>query len=88
MQIGITYIPWEIAKGSVLARSDDLGPGDLYARFEDKGYSITFTREEVIARMPTPEEARGLMLPEGVPVLVVFIPASTKTDDPSRSPSS
>ena len=72
MQIGVTYIPWEIAKGSVLARSDELGPGDLYARFEDKGYSITFTREEVIARMPTPEEARGLMLPEGVPVLVVL----------------
>lgn len=72
MQIGITYIPWEIAKGSVLARSDDLGPGDLYARFEDKGYLITYTREEVTARMPTPEEANGLMLPEGVPVLVVL----------------
>lgn len=72
MQIGITYIPWEIAKGSVLARNDDLGPGDLYARFEDQGYLITYTREEVTARMPTPEEANGLMLPEGVPVLVVL----------------
>jgi len=72
MQIGITYIPWEIAKGSVLARNDELGPGDLYARFEDKGYRIAFTREEVTARMPTREEARGLMLPDGVPVLVVL----------------
>ena len=31
MQIGITYIPWDIAKGSALARSDDLGPGSLRA---------------------------------------------------------
>lgn len=72
MQIGITYIPWDIAKGSVLARNDELGVGDLYARFEDKGHLITYTRDEVTARMPTPEEARGLMMPEGVPVLVVL----------------
>ncbi|MGL5826287.1 MAG: GntR family transcriptional regulator [Nocardioides sp.] len=72
MQVGVTYIPWEIAKGSVLARSDKLGPGDLYARFEEKGHLITYTREEVTARMPTPEETAGLMLPDGVPVLVVL----------------
>lgn len=72
MQIGITYVPWRIAEGSVLGESDDLGAGDLYARFEDEGYLITYTREEVTARMPTPEEAEGLQLPEGVPVLVVL----------------
>jgi len=71
MQIGTTYIPLEIAKGSELATGDNLGKGDLYARFEDKGHLITYTREEVTARMPTPDEARGLMLPDGVPVLVV-----------------
>lgn len=72
MQIGITYIPWEIAKGSVLALDDNLGKGDLYARFEEKGHMITYTREEVTARMPTAEEVSGLMLPNGVPVLVVL----------------
>lgn len=72
MQIGVTFIPWEIAKGSVLGRSDDLGHGDLYARLEDKGHLITYTREEVAARMPTYDEAKTLMLPEGVPVLVVL----------------
>jgi GntR family transcriptional regulator len=71
MQIGITYIPWQIAKDTELARSDHLGVGDLYARFEDLGYPICFTREEVTARMPTAEERSGLMMPEGVPVLVV-----------------
>lgn len=72
MQIGTTYIPWTIAEGSVLAESDDLGHGDLYARFEDAGHLITYTREEVTARMPTMAERTGLMLPEGVPVIVVL----------------
>lgn len=72
MQIGVTFIPWEIAKGSPLGRNDELGKGDLYARFEEKGHRITFTREEVTARMPTHDEARGLMLPDGVPVIVVL----------------
>jgi GntR family transcriptional regulator len=72
MQRGVTYIPWKIAKDSVLAVDDNLGVGDLYARFEERGHLLTCTREEVTARMPTPEERRGLMLPHGLPVLVVL----------------
>lgn len=72
MQIGVTYIPWDIAKGTEFAEGDNLGKGDLYARFSDLGHEITFTREEVTARMPSPEEVSGLRLPEGVPVLVVL----------------
>jgi GntR family transcriptional regulator len=71
VQLGVTYIPWEIARGSVLASGDELGPGDLYARFEDRGHLITHTREEVTARMPTPEEVAGLRMPDGVPVIVL-----------------
>lgn len=72
MQIGVTYVPWTIAKGTELGAGDRLGKGDLYARFSDLGYEITYTREEVMARMPTPDEANGLRLPDGVPVLVVL----------------
>ena len=69
MQVGVTYIPWTIAKGSVLGTSADMGKGSLYARFEERGHAITRIREEVSARMPTPDEARGLRIPDGVPVL-------------------
>lgn len=69
VQVGVTFIPWSIAGGSVLARSADLGPGSLYARFEDLGHLIVQMREEVSARMPTPAEALGLRIPPGVPVL-------------------
>ena len=72
MQVGVTYVPWSIAEGSELAEGDNLGKGDLYARFAELGHEITYTREEVTARMPTLEEADGLRLPEGVPVLVVL----------------
>jgi len=72
VQLGITYIPWEIAKGSVLAKSADMGKGSLYARFEELGHSLARIREEVSARMPTPEETHGLRIPDGVPVLDVL----------------
>lgn len=72
VQVGITYIPWEIAEGSVLATSAQMGKGSLYARFEDLGYPIARNREEVYARMPSPDEVKGLHIPEGVPVLDVL----------------
>jgi GntR family transcriptional regulator len=69
MQLGITYIPWALADGSVLSSSAHMGPGSLYGRFEDLGHEITHVREEVTARMPTHDEATGLRIPDGVPVL-------------------
>jgi GntR family transcriptional regulator len=72
VQLGITYIPWEIADGSVLATSAQMGKGSLYARFEELGHLITRSREEICARMPTPGEVEGLRIPEGVPVLDVL----------------
>lgn len=72
VQAGVTYIPWEIADGSVLATSAQMGKGSLYARFEDLGHTITSVREEVTARMPNPEEAQRLAIPDGVPVLDVL----------------
>lgn len=72
VQMGITYVPWPIAEGTPLATSANLGKGSLYARFEERGHRITRSREEVTARMPSPEESRGLNLPTGVPVLEVL----------------
>jgi GntR family transcriptional regulator len=72
VQIGITYIPWEIAEGTVLAKSADMGKGSLYGRFEDRGHRITSIREEISSRMPTPDETKGLKIPGGVPVIDVI----------------
>jgi GntR family transcriptional regulator len=81
VQVGVTYIPLPVAGEGVLATSADLGPGSLYARFEERGHPITQIREEVTARMPDPQEARGLEIPDGVPVLDVL---HTGIDDKGR----
>lgn len=78
VQVGYTYIPWPIAKGSVLTTSADMGKGSLYARFEERGHPIARVREEISSRMPTPEEERGLAIPPGVPVIDVL---HTSIDD-------
>ena len=72
VQVGVTFIPWTIAEDTPLATSAALGKGSLYARFEERGHRITRSREEVSARMPTPEEAQVLQLPSGVPILEVL----------------
>ncbi|MFC8044209.1 GntR family transcriptional regulator [Nocardia sp. NPDC057353] len=82
VQIGVTFIPWAIAEGSVLASSAQLGTGSLYARFEERGHRITRVREEVSARMPTPDEVRGLSIPDGVPVLEVLHTGIDEADLP------
>jgi GntR family transcriptional regulator len=72
MQVGVTYIPVDVAGDSPLATEKTLGPGSIYARFEDLGYPITRIREEISARMPNPEESTGLAIPPGVPVIEVL----------------
>ncbi len=82
MQLGITYIPVPVAGDGLLASSASLGPGSLYARFEERGWPIEKIREEVTARMPTPPEAALLNLPEGVPLLEVLHTGMTGDDVP------
>ncbi|MEU7616722.1 GntR family transcriptional regulator [Micromonospora rifamycinica] len=69
MQVGVTYIPTALVEGSPLASEKKLGRGSIYQRFEDLGYPIVRIREEVSARMPTPDEVKGLSIPPGVPVI-------------------
>ncbi|BCJ28289.1 GntR family transcriptional regulator [Actinocatenispora sera] len=82
VQVGVTFIPWAIADGSVLATSANMGKGSLYARFEDLGHPLTRIREEISARMPTPEEVAGLVIPDGVPVLEVLHTGIDDNGDP------
>ncbi|MEV0842227.1 GntR family transcriptional regulator [Actinocatenispora sera] len=82
VQAGVTYIPLDVAADSVLATSAKMGKGSLYARFQERGYTLTRIREEISARMPTPEEAERLQVPDGVPVLVVVHTGLDQNNDP------
>lgn len=72
VQLGLTYAEWNLVADNAVGTSADLGPGSLYARFADLGHEIMRVREEVTARMPTPDETQGLAIPDGVPVLDVL----------------
>lgn len=71
VQKGVTYIPTDIAGDTVLAHSANLGPGSLYARFEELGHTITRIVEEISSRYPTTEERTRLKIPDFVPVIEV-----------------
>jgi len=45
------------------------GPGGGFARIEDAGWTFWEFEERNFARMPSPEEAAGLHLPPGVPIV-------------------
>ncbi|GAB7041946.1 MULTISPECIES: UTRA domain-containing protein [Catenuloplanes] len=82
IQIGVTYVPTDIAQTSPIARSKFLGRGSLYSRFEDLGYRIDRIREEVTTRLPAPGEAAALNIQAGVPVLEVMHTSYDKSGRP------
>jgi len=67
VETAVSYIPADLAVGTPIADPNP-GPGGIYARLEEAGHTLERFTEEVAARMPTPDEARALTLPPGVPV--------------------
>lgn len=67
VETAVSYIPADLATGTRIADPNP-GPGGIYARLEEAGHTLERFTEEVTARMPTPDEARALALPPGVPV--------------------
>jgi len=85
VQIGVTYIPWVIAGGTVLA-TDATDPqsrfNSIYGEFEQLGHRLTKVREEITARMPRPDEVAMLRIPPGVPVIQVLHTGVDQDDQP------
>lgn len=76
LQAATSYLPAQVARGTVLAERDT-GPGGIYDRLEEMGHGPLRWSESVSARMPTPEEVESLGLPPGVPLLRVVRTTST-----------
>ncbi|MFI0737899.1 GntR family transcriptional regulator [Streptomyces sp. NPDC021100] len=71
VQIVSTYLRWDEAQGTLLMQPKT-GKDGIYGRLEELGHVMTRVRDEISARMPTPEEASVLDLLPGVPVLEVL----------------
>ncbi|MFI7049041.1 GntR family transcriptional regulator [Streptosporangium sandarakinum] len=71
MQLATSYLPADLAAGTVLAQPDT-GPGGIYDRMEhDLGWGELQWDGLIAARAATPEEVRLLGLAPGVPVLCI-----------------
>jgi GntR family transcriptional regulator len=71
VQLATSYLPGDLAAGTVLAEADT-GPGGIYDRMEaDLGWGRLEWAGAISARAATPEETRVLGLAPGVPVLCV-----------------
>ncbi len=61
VQIATTYIPLDIAGGTVL-ENYDTGPGGMISRLAEMGHVQVRIEETIEDREPTPDEAKFLML--------------------------
>jgi GntR family transcriptional regulator len=80
-----SYYPADMAARTAIERPE-LIKGGAYALIEDErgpiGRRITRSEDDISARMPTPEEARMLGLPPGVPVFRVLRTVYDSDDRP------
>ncbi|MEV4180165.1 GntR family transcriptional regulator [Streptosporangium canum] len=82
MQLATSYLPADLAAGTILAEADT-GPGGIYDRMEhDLGWGALEWAGAISARAATPEETRLLGLAPGVPVLCVTR-TTTATEGPA-----
>ncbi|MEU4234826.1 GntR family transcriptional regulator [Nonomuraea sp. NPDC026600] len=71
VQLATSYLPADLAAGTILAEPDT-GPGGIYDRMEsDLGWGALDWEGVIAARAATAEESRLLRLAPGVPVLCV-----------------
>lgn len=68
VELAASYIPMDIAAGTKI-EDVDTGPGGIYARMEEQGFTFGPFHEDIRARMPRPDEVASLRLTPGVPVL-------------------
>jgi GntR family transcriptional regulator len=74
----VSYLPIDIVAGSPIMQIDT-GAGGIYARLADLGHEPKRFREELRARMPSPEEAASLGMGAGTPVMHIVRTAADAT---------
>lgn len=81
VQIAPSYIPLDIAAGTVLEQSDQ-GPGGMVSRMADLGYRQVRMSERITVRPPDEEEANFLQMSTDQRVYVITHVGYTADDRP------
>jgi GntR family transcriptional regulator len=75
------YFDEAIVRGTELAAPEDTTREDI---LKEAGYEQTYDVDEIITRMPTPDEVRRLEISTGIPVAELTRTAYTAEDKPVR----
>ena len=80
MQIAVSYLPADIARGTILAEAHT-GPGGIYDRLEEPEMSHGPLKwhEDVSTRMPERAESSALKISRNVPLLIITRTAESGT---------
>jgi GntR family transcriptional regulator len=80
LQIAVSYLPPDVARGTVLAEAHT-GPGGIYDRLEEPemSHGPLSWHEDVSTRMPEREEASALKISRNIPLLVITRTAESGT---------
>ncbi len=70
-QLQATYVPFSVLVGTKYEEQAPPPAPQLYEALSELGYELNFT-EYVRTRMPLPDQALSLRLPEGVPLLHIL----------------
>ncbi|MEV2255903.1 GntR family transcriptional regulator [Streptomyces sp. NPDC050147] len=68
VMLATSYLPLDLVEGTAIMRVDT-GDGGTYARLAELGHGPAHFREEIRSRLPTAQEAEGLGMPLGRPVI-------------------
>ena len=75
------YFDEKIVEGTELAEPEDTTRGNILA---EAGYEQVYDIDEIVTRMPTPEEIAQLGIPAGTPVAEHIKTGYTAEDKPVR----
>ncbi|GGN77464.1 GntR family transcriptional regulator [Streptomyces albiflavescens] len=80
-QLHRTYVPFSVLIDTKYEEEAPPPAPELYAALGDLGHELHFT-EYIRTRMPLPDQAQALRLPEGVPLLHITRVTLTATEKP------
>lgn len=81
VQQSTSWFPADLAEGTAITEVNT-GPGGAFARLDEIGHGPARYREEIMVRLPFPEEIEALGITQSTPVIVVFRTAFDEADRP------
>ena len=80
VRVATSYLPLQLARRA--GEQAESTPAGVRARLEELGYQVSRFTDQLVARMPLPDEAKDLGLDEGTPVLQVARTTYTDSGQP------